>query len=170
MAKSTTGILIAFAIVLALVFLASNSEQRGHQGHSHGHHGHHHEAPHGGTLVVLGNEFAHIEMLLNQTNGALKIYFFDSHVQGSVRVKAKDVSMTLDTGKEKIPLTLNAQANELTGETVGNSSEFLVQSDKLKGLSHFAVTMGAFTVKGVSFKNIKFKFPEGNEDHSGHAH
>ena len=51
-----------------------------HEGHSqddHSGHGHHHVAPHGGTLVVFGNEFAHLELVLDLSVGKLDAYFLD---------------------------------------------------------------------------------------------
>jgi len=35
----------------------------------------------------------------------------------------------------------------------------------LKGAEKFAANLTAVTVGGKSFKNVTFKYPEGNEDH-----
>ena len=51
----------------------------------------------------------------------------------------------------------------LTGEQIGDSSEFSAESDKLTNKEKFKVIVSAIKVKGVDFKEIEFNYPEGNE-------
>jgi hypothetical protein len=61
-------------------------------------------------------------------------------------------------------VSLKAMANLLSEEKVGDTSQFGGQSDKLKNVKKFEASVNAVTVKGKEFKDVKFKFPEGNEE------
>ena len=51
-------------------------------------HHHEHTAPHGGTLVALGEEFGHLELLLNKETGELTAYVLDGEAEKPVRLGA----------------------------------------------------------------------------------
>lgn len=134
------------------------------------HNGHEHSAPHGGTLVVLGNEFAHLELVLDQGTGELTAYVLDGEAESPVRLEQEEIEIRIavpDTGGNKpaseLPLKLSAVYNILTGEKEGDTSEFAAQSDNLKGLKQFGAVITAITVKGREFQEVEFRFPEGNE-------
>jgi hypothetical protein len=127
---------------------------------------HEHHAPHKGTLIEFGEEFAHLELVLSK-DGKLTAYVLDGEAEKAVRVKQKEIEIKISTieGKEKsTTITLKAAANVLTGETEGDTSEFHGQSDDLKKIKKFEAAITALTVKGKEFKDVKFKFPEGNEE------
>jgi hypothetical protein len=51
----------------------------------------------------------------------------------------------------------------------GMASEFEGKADELKGHEKFSATLTTVTVGGKQFKNVAFKYPEGNEeDHHHH--
>lgn len=134
--------------------------------------GHHeHIAPHGGTLVVFGEEFAHLELVLGSQEGILTGYVLDGEAENAVRIGQGEIELEIGIdnsagGKNKkadFPLKLKAVSNVLTGETEGDTSEFAGQSDKLKGATNFDGVITAITIKGREFKSIAFSFPEGNE-------
>jgi len=135
-----------------------------------GEHAHEHKAPHHGTLVVFGAEFAHLELVLEK-DGKLTAYVLDGEAEKAVRIKQKEIEMKLesiDGKKTDVKLKLKAVANVLTGETEGSTSEFSVTAPELKGAAKFHALIPEFIVKGVEFKKVDFAFPEGNED--GHDH
>lgn len=147
-----------------------NHEHHDHDHHDHehkpsteNHHGHHHEAPHGGTLVVLGNEFAHLEFVLDSQTGLLQVYALDGMAIMATRLQQPDLNLHIKTDKTDFQLTLAAQSNPLTGEKVGDSSLYSIISQDLKGLSKFQVKIEHIVIKGIAFKEITFDFPEGNE-------
>lgn len=164
------------ALALASSFLAINpgvafsaeNHNHGHahdhkHDHSHGHH-HHHTAPHGGTLVVLGDEAAHVELVLDAKDGSLTGYVLDGESEKAVRVAQPEIALEL-TGKDvksTVTLSLKAVENALTGEKSGDTSEFKAQNDALKNLKRFDVLIKQITIKGVKFDNVKSPFPEGN--------
>jgi hypothetical protein len=126
---------------------------------------HEHKAPHGGALVVFGEEFAHLELVLDSQEGLLTAYVLDGEAEHAVRIAQPEIQLKLTAkSQDAWPLSLNAQANVLTGEKVTDSSEFTGQSDKLKGVEHFDGEVVSLAIKGQTFHNIKFRFPEGNEE------
>ena len=134
---------------------------------------HQHTAPHGGTLVVLGHEFAHLELVLNKEKGELTIYVLDGEAQNGVRLTQPTIVLEMKTeftasGNE---LELQAIANSLSGEKVGDSSVFIGRSDTLVYQDRFSVKIKQISVKGQNFQNLSFPFPEGNETgHTEHNH
>ena len=127
---------------------------------------HEHTAPHGGTLVVFGDEFAHIEFVLDQTTGKLTGYVLDGEAEKSVRLSQKTVELKIhqEDIQSEFTLQLSGVANVLTGETEGDTSQFAAQSDALKGASEFHAEIVSIAIKGQMFADIDFEFPEGNEE------
>ena len=147
------------AVFLALLFSASTLTA------------HEHHAPHGGTLVEFGEEFAHLELVLDPGTGTLTGYSLDGEAENPVRIEQDDIEILITAvntqgevaSKTIYTLKLEAVPNVLTGETLGDTSEFTAQSDKLKGAQNFDGVISAINIKGQSFKDVKFRFPEGNE-------
>ena len=98
--------------------------------------GHVHEAPRGGTLVAFGEEFAHLELVLDQGTGKITAYVLDGEAEKAIQIKQEELEIEIEKPK-KLVLTLKAVESALTGEKVGNTSEFSTQSDELKGLKEF---------------------------------
>ena len=165
--------------ILAIVFAqlgcekkgARHSEQEGsHETHAH----HEHTAPHGGTLVVLGEEFAHVEFVLEETTGKLIAYVLDGEAEKPVRLTEKTIGLNVNRldSEQTVTLQLQAVPNVLTGETEGDTSQFEGQLDALVGATEFQAEIASIAVKGQIFTDVDFKFPEGNEgaheDHHEH--
>ena len=129
--------------------------------------GHVHEAPRGGTLVAFGEEFAHLELVLDQGTGKITAYVLDGEAEKAIQIKQEELEIEIEKPK-KLVLTLKAVESALTGEKVGNTSEFSTQSDELKGLKEFDANVSKITVKGKEFKKVEFEFPEGNEHQHEH--
>lgn len=126
---------------------------------------HLHRAPHGGTLVELGEEFAHIEFVLDPAAGRLTAYLLDGEAENAVRIAqpSMELSMRLEGAAEDLVLSLAAVASPLTGESAGDTSQFEIQNDRLKGISRFSGWVKLITLKGKSFDDVGFNFPQGNE-------
>ncbi len=122
---------------------------------------HEHSAPHGGALVELGEEFAHVEIVLDATTGKLAAYAFDGEAEKSVRVKQSEIEVAVKNPATTIKL--GGVANALTGETAGDTSEFSGQSDRLKGATDFDGVIKTISIKGKQFKDVEFNFPKGAE-------
>ncbi len=169
--------LLIWTAILAVVITQFSCEKKEEHRHEHeetpeaqGHH--EHTAPHGGTLVVFGDEFAHIELVLDQTTGKLTGYVLDGEAEKSVRLSQKTIELKIDREdiESEFSLQLSGVANVLTGETEGDTSQFVAQSDGLKGASEFHAEIVSVGIKGQLFTDIDFEFPEGNEEtHSEHG-
>ena len=169
--------LLVWTAILAVITTQFSCEKRGghdhEQGQTHETDAHHeHTAPHGGTLVVFGDEFAHIEFVLDQTTGKLTGYVLDGEAEKPVRLSQKTIELTIhrEDTQSDFTLRLSGVANVLTGETEGDTSQFAAQSDELRGASEFHAEIVSIAVKGQVFTDIDFDFPEGNEEiHSEHG-
>jgi hypothetical protein len=150
----------SFALFLSL------SALRAEEGHLH-----EHTAPHSGTLVVLGEEFAHVELVLDPGAGSLTAYILDGEAENAVRISQKYIDIKIkETTQQEISaeksgyvIRLEAVSDVLTGETPGDTSELTAQSERLKGVQEFDAVILAIDIKGRTFTNICFRFPDGNE-------
>lgn len=128
---------------------------------------HEHTAPHGGTLIAFGEEFAHLELVLDLSNGQITAYALDGEAEKAVQIAQEEIEIEVEKPRKFI-VKLAAQENALTGETKGATSEFRDQSDELKNLKDFDAVIKTITIRGREFKNTHFNFPKGNEE--GHKH
>ncbi len=168
---------VIWTTILAIVFAQLGCEKKGaHHGEQEGTHEthvhHEHTAPHGGTLVVLGDEFAHAEFVLEETTGKLTAYILDGEAEKPIRLTEKTIGLKINRLNSEQPLTLQlkAVANVLTGETEGDTSQFSGQLDELIGTAEFHAEIVSIAVKGQTFADVDFDFPEGNEGHHEEHH
>jgi len=141
--------------------ITSQTTQSAPVGKSHAHH-----APHKGTLVELGEEFAHLELVLDRDTGKLTAYALDGEAENSVRLNQPSVDIEVGPNTNHTTtdtLSLEPVANPLTGETSNDTSEYCLESVDLKGATKFPGLIVRVVIKGAEFKNVAFRFPEGNE-------
>ena len=146
------------ASALGLLVLSACGKKAEHAGHDHSAHAKHvHAAPHGGTLVELGEHAFNLEFVRDSAAGKLTAYLLDGHAENFVRVSTKsfDLSATVAGAKQK--LTLVAVANPATGEFVGSTSQFEATAEWLKTAPEFSGTVEALTIRDVAFKGVAFK-------------
>ena len=124
---------------------------------------HEHHPPHHGTLVVLGEEFSHVELLLDPASGKLDAFVLDGEAENPVRISMPKLRIMVKGKVKDWVLDLKPIANPLTGETKSNTSQYEAVSSKLKGLSRFQGSIVHINAKGTDFKNVWFLYPEGNE-------
>jgi len=124
---------------------------------------HEHHAPHKGTLIEFGEEFAHLELVIDQATGKISAYALDGEAEKAVRIAQAEIEIKVAKADKPFSVTLKAQASPLSGEKVGDTSEFAGQSEGLKGLANFDGVVASITIKGKAFENVKFNFPKGNE-------
>jgi hypothetical protein len=119
---------------------------------------HEHRAQHGGVLVELGDEFAHVELVLDPDTATLTAYVLDGEAEESVRLKQPSLSIAVETSSSTPPrfLELPAQASILTGETVGDSSEFAATAAWLRGTPRIKGRIVDIEVKGQEFRDVRF--------------
>lgn len=131
----------------------SSRDAHGHAGHDHGH-GHVHTAPNGGELVELGDHQFNVELLYDKQRGVLRAWMLDAHAENFVRV-AMDSFDVQEEGGQHRTITLRATANNLTGETAGDTSYFEGEAPWLREVKHFDGVIKALRVRGTDFRNVK---------------
>ena len=125
---------------------------------------HEHVAPHGGTLVVFGDELVHLELILDPETGEMTAYVLDGEAERGVPVQQPSLGIEVQPESgPRFAVALTPVENVLTGETRDNTSQFAGRSDRLKGLLRFRGEVRRLEVKGQRFERVSFRFPEGNE-------
>src|SRR4051812_8065508 len=63
--------------------------------HDHGGHHHHHaeKGPHGGALVAIGQDDAHLEIVLDAETGTLTAYVLDGEAEKAISIKQKNLQL-----------------------------------------------------------------------------
>ncbi len=145
-------LLVTAALMAAGCSKSHNHDAKGHAAHAH-------TAPHGGTLVELGEHAYNVEFVRDRTAGKLTVWILDGHAEHFVRLKSPTLEVIAMPGGNFTKLTLQAVANPATGETVGDTSQFEVQADWLKTAGEFS---GIFTVeiKDTKFEQVAYSLHE----------
>lgn len=145
-------------------FLAGCGGSGEPSGHDHdGAHKHEHRAPHGGTAIVLGNEAFHLELVRTADAGLLTCYVLDGHMESFIRIPAPRLGLETTVSNVTRTLELLPVANAATGEKSGDTSQFEARAEWLKTTTNFTGKVVEVTIKGSTFTNVLFRFPEGNE-------
>lgn len=161
---------LSLLLTLASALLFAAACHRHDHEHDHGH-GHVHVAPHGGTLVELGDHQFNLELLLNRQTGELQVFVLDAHAENFVRVDwpALELSIARD-GAGQEPVVLSAVADVLTGETVGNTATFAVEAAWLRTAVAVVGTVPPLTVRGQRLPAAPFVIPAEGEAAAAGAH
>jgi hypothetical protein len=120
---------------------------------------HEHKAPHGGTLVELGDEFAHVELVHDRTAGTLTAYVLDGEAEHAVRIVQPTIELRLDAPLSA-QLKLTGRDSPLTGEKAGDTSEFAVTDDVLRTADAAKGAIVRITVRGQPFTDLPFTLPQ----------
>lgn len=156
-----------FVALLACSVLAGCGKKTGdasgenHAGHEH----HEHKAPHGGTLVEIGEHQFNLEFVRDEKAGTLTAYVLDAHAENFVRLALPAIVVNAQIGGRTETLSLTAVANPATGETVGDTSQFTATAAWLKTAAHFDATIPALEIRGAKFTPVKFHLHDEEDDH-----
>lgn len=172
-------IIVGIILVTGAIYIISNNNGHDHHGHDHhghdhhghdhgshqkkGGHGHHHTAPHGGCLVVFGNEFAHVEILVDEKSGKTQVYILDGEAKNGLPISQESLKLNIKHGNLNYEITLKAQENSLSGEKLGNTSQFIGEDTRLKNIKEFDAILKTIEIRGQKFENTSFSYPKGNE-------
>lgn len=129
-------------------------------------HDHPHEGPHHGTLVELGDEEYHAEVVHDATT--VTIYVLDSSAKQAVAIDAKELTISLlhDGSPEQFTLAASPE----TSDAAGKSSRFTSSDAELVGHldDEAAAPKLNVTIEGTSYRGeIKH---DHDHDHEGHDH
>jgi hypothetical protein len=157
--KNTLRATLATVLLCTLTACAKKDE---HAGHNHSAPAKHvHTAPHGGTLVELGDHAFNLELVRDPATGKLTAYVLDSHAESFVRISTPSFEITATVAGAKQKLSLVAVANAATGEKIGATSQFEATADWLKTTAAFDGVITALTIRDNPFKSVAFKLPQG---------
>jgi hypothetical protein len=155
---------IALCAFLLGGFSACSKKNTDSADHGHGHHVH--VAPHGGTLIEIGDHQFNLELVRDAATGTLNAYVLDAHAENFVRLPLPSLSLTAHHGGTETPLVLHPVANAATGETAGDTSQFSAQADWLKTTPTFDGVVPEISIRGSRFEKIVFNFPNGKHAHT----
>jgi hypothetical protein len=117
------------------------------------------KTPHGGTAVQLG-AVAQLEFVHDPSSGLLTAYVLDAGGRDVMRIPAKTITLEVTPpGGTATPLVLNSTANGLTGDTVGNSSQFGGTLASLKGVTSFTGSVKDAAFGSEKFSGVAFTYP-----------
>lgn len=139
-----------------LVFAGCAKKESSPGGHDHAAHKHVHVAPHGGTLIELGEHAYNLELLRDPASGKITAWVLDGHAENFVRIPAPSFEMIATVAGAARPLTFIAVANAATDETVGNTSQFEAMADWLKTADAFDAVIPTLTIKGNVYTRVTF--------------
>lgn len=111
--------------------------------------------------MELGEEFGHVELALDGAAGTVTAYVLDGEAEQAVRLAQATIGLmvTEPASLSVRPFELVARANALTGETLGDTSQFVLTHDAFKGLASFRGTLVHVVYKGQDFRDIPLTYP-----------
>lgn len=119
---------------------------------------HTHVAPHGGTLIEVGEHQFSIELVHDAAAGRLTAYVLDAHAENFVRLTSPTFTLVALVQGQPQSLTMAAVANPSTGETVGDTAEFSAQAGWLRGRVAFDAYIPRIEIRGAVFLDVRFAF------------
>ncbi len=119
---------------------------------------HAHVAPHGGTLIEIGDHQFAMELVHDAAAGRLTAYVLDAHAEKFVRLPLPGFTLVALVNGRPESLTMAAVANPATGETVGDTSEFATEADWMRGRVAFDAYIPTIEIRGATFTDVRFAF------------
>ncbi len=118
-------------------------------------HEHVHQAPHGGRLVEVGEELAHLELLWDADKASLTVYVLDGECESPVRIGQTELRL----GGKDWNGKLHAIANVLSDEKIGDTSQFGGSLPSLRGRSEWSGEIGSLNIGGRTFERLPVAYP-----------
>ena len=147
---------------LVLLFLLAGCDSHEHAAHppdaEASEHDHVHRAPHGGVLVVLAEEGLHLE-ILRESEQTLRAWVLGAHAEQPVRIQQPTLELQLRWNGGEQTLTLDAIESKMTGETLGDTSEFAAVLEGLPTGETLAGVLTRLTARGATFEKVHFELP-----------
>jgi hypothetical protein len=156
--------LVPGLIALSLSGCGSSTSEKtastGNGGHEHAHPS---EGPHGGSLIELGNEEYHAELVHDDAAGTVTIHILDSAAKASVPIDAGELTINVSHEGQAEQFKLSAASAE--GE--GKSSQFVSSSaDLAQELDHeHAVAQLVVTINGKQYRGTIEHHHEHGDEH-----
>jgi hypothetical protein len=129
-------------------------------------HAHPSEGPHGGSLIELGNEEYHAELVHDDAAGTVTVYVLDAAAKASVPIDATDITINLthEGHGEQFKLTATADQSDPQGKSsrfVSSDSELAADLDREDAGAQLALTINGKPYRGA----IEHHHEHGEEGH-----
>lgn len=162
------------SIVILLTSMLSNcGSSHDHKHHDHKHHDHDHNhnhkkqqnkpgahthvAPNGGVLVEIGDEFAHLELVVDSANSKIICYVFDGALKFGLKAKQAtieaEINETKESPDEKKVIVFKAISNLIANNTEEESSQYEAEY-KMKPNTKISLRFKNITINNKSFENV----------------
>jgi hypothetical protein len=138
----------------------SHDHNQDHHGHSHGD-GHGHQAPHGGVLVNLEDEFCHLEFVLEPGTTRLQMHALRFHPrEAPVKFFMEKIEATgAVNGEVKMFTFYPTQLDGVTA-TTEPTSLYVAEIDWLKDIAISTGILTELKIEGKTLSKITFQFPK----------
>lgn len=116
--------------------------------------------PHGGTAVAVGHHKYNLELVRDADKGVLQAYVLNAHFDKFVAVLETNFTLIARVGasEEKV----NFERMPATPPSSdGSSYLFETRGDWIRSATNFQALIPTITLKGRTYTNIAFPFPEG---------
>lgn len=124
-----------------------------------------HSARNGGKLVSIGNEYAHVEFILDRDKGVLTAIILDDVAQKEIVTDQKfivlDISKQQIEPGQKVKLTFDLILRPIIMKKSDNnegSSIYFVYDKRLIGVDEFDAVINNIIVDNKNYENIEFQF------------
>ncbi len=145
-------------LLLAAALGCGDSHDHDHEGHNHGD-AHGHQAPHGGVLVNVENEFCHLEFVLEPGTTRLQMHAMRFHPrEAPVKFFMEKIEATANAGNEGKTITFKPTKQDGVTATDQPTSVYVAEIDWLNDIPTFTGTLTELKIEGKTFTKITFKF------------
>jgi len=134
----------------------------------HHHHGEDHEAPHGGTLVALGEHQYHAEIAWDEKAKTITIYVLDGEAEKAVPIDADEIVLAIGIGKDAETHKLTAKPQENDGD--GKSSRFVTSDKALFDKFHDDESTSGQIDLAIGETSFPVVVTHDDHDHGDHSH
>lgn len=131
----------------------------------HDDHAHPTEGPHHGSLIELGNEEYHGELVHDEAAGSVTIYVLDAAATGQVPIEETEITINLKHDGQ--PKQFKLAASPDSGDPEGKSSRFVSTDAELGEHLHddAAEPKLVLTIQGKSFRGTIVHDHDHDHDH-----
>ena len=146
--------------LLAAALGCGGDDDHNHAGHNHNHgDGHGHQAPHGGVLVNVGDEFCHLEFVIEPGTTRLQLHAMRFHPhEAPVKFFIEKIEATAKVGNEEKTFTFEPTKQDGVTVTDQPTSVYVAEVDWLAQTPTFTATLTELKIEGKTFTKITFKF------------
>ena len=138
----------------------SHDHNHDHHGHSHGD-GHGHQAPHGGVLVNVEDEFCHLEFVQEPGTTRLQMHALRFHPrEAPVKFFMEKIEASAAVNGEVKTFTFRPTQLDGITATTDPTSLYVAEIDWLKDTTISTGILTELKIEGKTLSKITFQFPK----------